>query len=507
MQCYSIAHALHHFLHDDTKTDKKGGVESLRSISLDKYLSCVRFTSLTGQCGTRVDWSDASGEDIREKHKIVQHLPEESKVIGEWIGSAHGGGRLIIHGGLHYTRAGKRQSVRCSTGFYLEQDGNQCLPCLGPLFSNESNSQACMNCSEINIATWGNAPSKGSDSCVPLEQVYLETANNVLLVACIALCSPCVFLYVMSVVFFSFYKYKTARQFFLAQLAMCGTLFLAMNGVFLTRPTNGVCAFRSSGAQWIVHSVFTTALMIKLCVRLNVPILIKRPAFIFKDIKDWKFWSLVMYTVVLVPHVCLILLTLFFNKGGVPGVNYEFSFNSSNSSVPRLLLRCDVMDYRLSILNAAYTILAPVVIGFGTSGCAYLVDYFRGRSEVSRELVALIAGIVVEITLTFVLVAISLMQLGSDVESLGFGSGLVALSLAIRTLTIPIWVTVPGLYYNFSGERHFVPHRPTRVSFSDVARVKEITPRGTHYIHECYSDMSTLSTQLIRPNLMYINAI
>ena len=193
---YTFAHALNEYLIDNCDQPLIWIHENQTCIGLKQQLTgsvlldYIRNTSFLSPTGKTVYFDSEGG--VEALYDIVNYQQIEQDVvmitIGTWNSMNYNNTNFLhINNsvGIHFGvgKAGKAilQSTEshcgiCKPGEYLRNVPSSCCglcePCLGQNFSNASFSIQCSNCSTFGDM-WGNNPTSGSSSCIPIPQKYL----------------------------------------------------------------------------------------------------------------------------------------------------------------------------------------------------------------------------------------------------------------------------------------------------------------------------------------------
>ena len=395
---YSFAHALHNFLVDNCNRTETapfvwfkengtclGQAQELTGATFLSYLNDVNFTSITGNSITFDESGSVDGfYEILNYQASVSESGETSYKfvsVGTWV-SGNVSEQLILKEdvqlqfGLNSNGDVREKPVEsgcggCVPGEYVREIPGSCCsicePCLGKNYSSAPLVKQCSACfdRDMPLEMWGNNPTTGSNSCVPLPRVspmYSDPwAIPSLILACIGLI--CV---ATTAVIFAIY-WKTAivkssgrEQMILLLIGIACSFILPF--FYVAPPSIFVCLVNRLGI-WFCYSLMFGALAIK----------VQRVARIFYGIKrnltyiprfTSPFFQVTFTLIIVGIQMAVVIISL-----GIiyPEVVHNYPFDENTTiKEPEVLVTCEPENIVVIVLSLLYeTAIIAVATALG----------------------------------------------------------------------------------------------------------------------------------------------
>ena len=286
---YAFAYALQNFLNDNCDSPVRwnhtaqhcdGMKLNLTGENLLGYLYSVAFNGIQNYSVSFDENGDPSGV-----YEIVTLQANDSGqyeyvTAGIWK-SAHKKSTLTLNSAYAYKKIVSRCSEPCSEGMIRSITNEncpscfECIPCVGPKYSMNSNGTNCSLCSDNH---WGNNPLSGSTHCVPVEVRHLDFSSGWSITSMCIASITLIILAVITVIFVMAWNTPVVKSSGREQMVM---LLIGIGAccvltyIVVAPPSTGVCVFQRIGV-WLCFSLAFGALLVK----------ITRVARIFYSIKS-----------------------------------------------------------------------------------------------------------------------------------------------------------------------------------------------------------------------------
>lgn len=282
---YSMAHAIYDYLIDNCPdsqlnvTCSQQQLPVLNGSIIRQYLQNVTFTSPFG----KQIYFDSSGNpegnyDITSYQLIDNDaLLYDFIKVGVWEGSAPSGSRLQMFDNITYQfgfdefnepiKSIHSSCQACSVGEVKIAVPSSCCgvcySCIGRNYSNSSKASTCEVCPD---GTWGNDPTRGSNSCQTIEESFLNVSDNfgifLTVLASIGLILVATTALLMAILWNTPVIKSSGREQMILLLSGVMVCFL-QTAFFLMKPMYAVCFFQRAGT-WFCFSIILSALLVKL---------------------------------------------------------------------------------------------------------------------------------------------------------------------------------------------------------------------------------------------------
>ena len=407
---YAFAHALHNFLVDHcNETDSApflwfkengsclGQSRELNGASLLSYLNDVNFTSITGNSIT----FDESGS-VDGFYEILNYQANFSASggvsykfvsVGTWV-SGNVGEQLILKDnvplqfGLMSDGAPRTEPVEsgcggCMPGEYIRKIPGSCCsicePCLGRNYSSQPLAKNCSTCFVEEVREmWGNSPTTGSNSCIPLPMVSPMYSDPWAIPSLILACIGLIFVAFTAVIFVIFRKTAIVKssgreQMTLLLIGIACSFILPF--FYVAPPSIPVCLVNRLGI-WFCYSLMFGALAIK----------VQRLARIFYGVKrnltsTPRFVSppfQVSFTLIIVGvQMLVIVVSLAFIH---PEVLHLYPFDENTLKEPEVIVTCQQESIAVLVLSLLYeTAIITVATVLGAFSFKYPENFNEAK--------------------------------------------------------------------------------------------------------------------------------
>ena len=445
---YAAAHGLHNFLMDNCdeplywnreNRSCDGQRNPINGENILRYIANVSFTSPTG---TEVGF-DEYGNPVKGAFRIINLQANRTKVVGIWkidqadiefwvsvdtiqFGvTANGTVLNSVESKCEECHSGEIRISITSSCCKL------CQPCVGKNYTNlEVNSMECFVCDEF---MWGNSPVTGSNSCVPIDEVFLSYSDawGVVLI-CLSILGIIALAVVSLLLGIFLWQNAVIKSFGREQLILilCGlALCFILPFFYIFKPSVALCVFQEMGL-WFSLTLVLAALLVKL-VRITRIFLsgVKggRQLFI-------KPWHQVVFTFLLVSGQMIFVLISFLVVH--PGAEFVEQTNPEHSNdFPTLIVQCKPPHAVLLV----FLILSDTALIILINGFAIFTIRFPKNFNEARH----IAFSTFAIGMVWLAFIPTYFATSSRVE---FQSGSVALAVVLMAFCILICLLCPRLY-------------------------------------------------------------
>lgn len=208
--------------------------------------------------------------NVSGRHELV--------TIGEWDGTKVNGPKLVMnyteplqfgmtHDGRPRYDTIQSQCQRCPSGTVKVPIRSSCCgtctPCIGRHYIPYPNVSECLNCSS---GTWGNDPLRGSDSCLPIPQSYLDPSDawGVFLLALAFTGLITVLLVIVALIrFWNTPIVKASGREQMVLLLIGIALCFISTSFFVVKPSIPICLLQRI-SLWLFLSLILCSLFVKL---------------------------------------------------------------------------------------------------------------------------------------------------------------------------------------------------------------------------------------------------
>ena len=272
---YAYAHALQNFLDNncnkplrwDHTTQRCDGMKhNLTGENLLGYLFNVSFNDAQNRSVSFDENGDPPGMYVISNLQINKSGQYEYVSVGYWYSAIKKRSRLILN---HTENVTSRCPEPCSDGM-IHSISNpncascfECIPCVGPTYSNNSSGTKCNNCSDNH---WGNNPLLGSTHCVEIKVRHAEFSDGWSIVSMSIATIALLILAAIAVIFAINWKTPVVKSsdreqtvMLMAGIGICCTLTY----IVVAPPSNAICLFQRIGV-WLCFSLSFGALLVKI---------------------------------------------------------------------------------------------------------------------------------------------------------------------------------------------------------------------------------------------------
>lgn len=373
---YSIAHSLQLYLDSNCNQPLKwsritlgceGQKQPLTGPLLLQYMKNVSFVSPTGR---RVSF-DQSG-NVEGQYEIINYhkLSNQSfdfVSVGLWNGERPRGNRLEFYdtsdlqfGLSDYNtilRSRESQCQLCLQGQYrVSVQGSccgTCSNCTGNQFSNTTTASECITCGN---RSWGNNPLRGSNSCVPIHESFIEYdeawAIVLMIKATFGLLSVAFVVVVMALYWNTPIVKSSGREQMILLLVGVASCFLS-TFFFVSKPSIAICFFQRF-SLWFCLSLILGALLVKL-IRISRIFLRSKTSSSRPKFTEPRYQILFTLLIVFVESV-IVLISMVTVYPQVSEIEDRDGLNS-----PTFLISCEAPHIAPLVILALYHTLLIII--------------------------------------------------------------------------------------------------------------------------------------------------
>ena len=282
----------------------------------------------------------------------------------------------------HYPQCG-----RCNPGYFIKPAFSSCCgvceSCQGQMFSNHTQATSCSTCDKF---TWGNDPIQGSNSCVKVEEVFINFGHPWAIAMIIMSLLGMIAVGIVAVIFGLYWKTpvvkSSGREQMILLLIGIGLSYM-LSFIYVSPPVLTVCVIQRIGL-WFCFSLMFGALMVKI-------IRIARIFLQQSNVKPLRFQKskhLVIFTSLVVSGQMLLVLVSVVVQ--FPEIVRDIRLNPSNSlNFPQIIVSCNRDHLVLLTFSLVYeTGIIIVTTIFGVISFRY-PDNFNEAKHVSLSTFAL----------------------------------------------------------------------------------------------------------------------
>ena len=371
---FSVAHALQGFFNancdqpftwDRSSMTCKGGKRELTGPVLLDYLRNVSFESPTGRKINFDGEGNTEGQYEILNYQRVDNSAYDFISVGLWNGAQQPGHRLSFHSQLESSlqfgisesgeilTSRESQCQLCQLGQYNRKvEGSCCSTCDDCLGNKTSNSSSATECSTCPFEYWGNNPLSGSNSCVLIDESFLNYNDPWSIVLMIIACLGILAIIFVTIVMVKYWNTpivkSSAREQMIILLIGISASFLS-TFFFVSKPSSAICFFQRF-SLWFCFSLILGAILIKLIriarIFLRATSSSSRPRF------TEPYYQVLFTFIVVLVQMKLFLISLVVVY---PQSSEERKFQADNTlDFPTLIISCKNPHIAMLIIQVIY---------------------------------------------------------------------------------------------------------------------------------------------------------
>lgn len=472
---YTYAHALNNFLNENCDIPVNwyrnnrtcgGQRRALNGSALLEYISELHFQNvLTGntilfdnegnvEARYEILNYQASDVDGTREYSFVRIGTWDSSVVNDTeLEALNLTTEIALQFGINETggvvyEVPESQCGRCSTGQYRVLVPSSCCgicdSCVGQNFSENPFATHCNMCPE---EMWGNNPLVGSDSCVQLDEAYLEFADPWSIIIAIIASFGLISVAVTCVVFGIYWRspvVKSSGREQMVLLLVGISLSFIIAFIFIAPPVKPICAIQRIGL-WFCFSLMIGALMVKI---IRVARIFLRGATGSRPRFTEPIYQVIFTILIVFGQLVIVTASLLFQN---PVVSRTIRNNPDNDQdFPLIVVTCVSDPLVFLILSVGYeTILLSISTVLGVLSFKY-PENFNEAKYVSFCTFALLVIWIAFIPTYF---ATQAMQ--------EFQNAAISLAVILSAFAILVCLFGPKLFIILLRPKNNVPHYTT----------------------------------------------